>query len=829
MKLSSPMILVVVLIALTIAGAAIFVLPSWVADDPAPVDAPPHSEKSVRENKTVQPTAPKAEAAKVSNPGPAFAAAMRALGLAGETPPRGQAYLIGRVVSPDLPAEADGPGAVPAAAVAIHILGSAGGIDQVPTQIANTREDGRFVAIVPQGQGYEIAASAPGFAEVRMRVAAADLDDGGESCGDIALLKSAQLVVKVTTGVATLQEKIEAVADLALTLRSKDGSILGKARTSKSGEARFSDLPRGSAVVVGERKPLEGFARPISIDRPELTLEINIQIVGSLRVRAKAPSGETLSNFAVALDIHRGRNAWMEPRFEDVQADASGFATLKNVKAGSWSLFATAEGLALGTLDSVKIAAGETTDAEVTLAPGYSISGQVVSKVDGRPVAGAVVFSEKDLIPSSVHTHTGNGFEKGARATRTNTAGRFTLNDLSAGSHDLSAVHEELAAGRVDGIVVGPEAKAGEEALIKLGPGCELSGHVYDPSGAPLEGVQVMVIAILDRNVQRKIPLMGSTDSNGFYHIARISPGTGGVLKLDPTATPPSEFRMTLFREGKKKVIDFGKAREGSTVFGMVTNRAGDPLAGVGVTVVGEMKATGGLPPMYQGSSAEDGMYRIIGIPKGVYEIHVSRRNIGGDFVSVARIRVPESGEERKDIELPEGTISGRVLSSKDGKPPHQGEVILLRVSAQGTVFSGRSELGRDGRYLLETVPEGRYILAVSAVDHQSKNTNPLNLSAGRQLTLPDIVLSSGGRLSGEVKDAAGNPVEGAQILLLDPVTGEAQPAWSFGTTAEGHFEAQSVPVGNYSVTARKTGLVFPNVPVQITAGATATVVILAQ
>lgn len=76
-------------------------------------------------------------------------------------------------------------------------------------------------------------------------------------------------------------------------------------------------------------------------------------------------------------------------------------------------------------------------------------------------------------------------------------------------------------------------------------------------------------------------------------------------------------------------------------------------------------------------------------------------------------------------------------------------------------------------------------------------------MTVGQQEEIPGRAAQKTGALQGVVRDANGNPVGGASVLLRNSATGEVRKAT---TTAEGVFRVLDVPPGNYDLSVASDG-----------------------
>ncbi len=107
------------------------------------------------------------------------------------------------------------------------------------------------------------------------------------------------------------------------------------------------------------------------------------------------------------------------------------------------------------------------------------------------------------------------------------------------------------------------------------------------------------------------------------------------------------------------------------------------------------------------------------------------------------------------------GALVGRVRDL-DGRPVVDAE---LRIeSSAGQVLGRLAYSDADGRYDLAHAPEGRYGLGVKAEGYLLHSEPNLEVRAGQDTAVADIVLRTAPTLEGRVVDEQGKPLEGARF-----------------------------------------------------------------
>lgn len=151
----------------------------------------------------------------------------------------------------------------------------------------------------------------------------------------------------------------------------------------------------------------------------------------------------------------------------------------------------------------------------------FSLSGRVVNKSTGVPVARAMVslagsFPSKS--PKEPNTPTN-------KQTFTDAAGNFNFSALPASSYSLSARKPGFQFPEAgEPIVLGPSRN---NIQIALPPLNSIEGFVTDSAGAPLQGIQLQLLSLNFMQGQRRISIERSvaTDDRGYYRFWNLRDG----------------------------------------------------------------------------------------------------------------------------------------------------------------------------------------------------------------------------------------------------------------------------------------------------------------
>jgi hypothetical protein len=142
-----------------------------------------------------------------------------------------------------------------------------------------------------------------------------------------------------------------------------------------------------------------------------------------------------------------------------------------------------------------------------------------------------------------------------------------------------------------------------------------------------------------------------------------------------------------------------------------------------------------------------------------------------------------------------------------------------VAVSAATISAGGRSTTSNtSGLYTLNSLPAGSYTVTVSKSGWLSQSKS-VTVSSGATATL-NFSISTAGRISGTVKNAAGTGVSGATVTFKG---GTLSNTISVKTSSTGAYSSVWIPVGSYTATVTLTGHTTQTKSATVTTGATTT------
>ena len=499
-------------------------------------------------------------------------------------------------------------------------------------------------------------------------------------------------------------------------------------------------------------------------------------------------------------------------------SDANGEFEVGGLPAGTFTLQARHPDYCPAEHE-VKVNKGETTSGvEFQLVQGGRISGIVVAKADLQPIRGA-----------KVRAGTGSSFllpAMGGVESETNEIGAFDIIKLEAGTYTLTVSATDFAEKTIEELRIG-ENQVIANLVIELSQGGSLVGTVRDGSGKPVAGTIIFAVGPGGQKVSQ-------TDKDGNYAIKNLKEGNyvaGAVEAAGTTGmtTGRSDSHFVRIENDKETRLDISLGG-GAKLYGRVT-RKGEPQEGLIVSIQSSpstMMATKSTKSASVETKA-DGNYEIQNVVPGQYGLTVMK------LVGTSPTRLFETELEvgdsdlEKNIELPTGQITGKVMDAETRQPIEGAKVTQepsRSRSAQEAFMSklalyvgGAESTNAEGKYAFDVVSDGVYFL-VASKDGYAPQALTAEVRGSQGESNLDFSLSKGAALSGQVTGSdASRPVRQIHLSARDSA-GRAVYSKTLTLSETGEYQAAGLMPGEYTVSVDARGYASAMKRVRVAAAA---------
>ncbi len=422
--------------------------------------------------------------------------------------------------------------------------------------------------------------------------------------------------------------------------------------------------------------------------------------------------------------------------------------------------------------------------------------GTPVSSAEGLVLAGYMFDLTGTAIPGITVTETNSG-----NTAETDAEGRYVFGSIASETASLRADQAPYLALNLKEI-----RPPMEDAILVLCKGGSIQGTVKDILSRPMGNMRVETIrtagpsksypALFLEAVSRSprsVILQGLdeqtladlfspdtfekqtavTDAEGAYSLDRLPPGKYTVRALHDTYVAKPSEGLLLDWEQTVGGIDF-TLESGYRVLGKAyEEKSGSLIAGVTVSESSLGKSA---------LSQQDGTYSLGPLPPGSFQLTVTAPPeyvLSDSFMGRPGPEVNVTSQNVEGIDIPllkAGLISGRVLNSNRDPVPEARVSLALRainptdirrMSRLGMISRGQ-RTDADGKFRIERVPTDQgYLLNAGKEGYAPGQYGPFDLGEGEWKEDVEIVLNSGGAVSGRVSNASGEPIEGYHLFCM--------------------------------------------------------------
>jgi len=441
-----------------------------------------------------------------------------------------------------------------------------------------------------------------------------------------------------------------------------------------------------------------------------------------------------------------------------------------------------------------------------------SIEGTVVDSVTGLPISGAEV---------SIADTGGSPGGKPVYQATTDDQGVFRIQPVKVGNYTASF--------RKSGFLPSPLGSSlrfdvGSSSIHlqgRLTPRSRVAGRVFDGSGRPVSGAQLLLDGSLTGQT-------ATSDDEGNF-LFRATPGSYILSARSPIALPlpaaSGDERLGWAHTYYPNVLNRYAAvkisvRTGSDVWGMdITLRAtrlvrvrgivldnrGDPAAKVPVQAA---RTDETLPDEIRVVSKEDGSFDFPSLPEGEWRLFAESEGSGSKLRASAVLQVTGHELERLDLRLmPPFDVTGSVvfLPAEGAKSDKKALGIFLQPLVAGSEGLSQTTTDSNGNFRIKNVYPGKYkIVAVAPGPPYFLNS----VRIGNRELLGQYVDLVSGTLPLEIKfESGGGGVRGtvedcgnATVVLAPQDLALQEPQFVQTTRCgdQGRFQIANVRPGDY-------------------------------
>jgi protocatechuate 3,4-dioxygenase beta subunit len=504
---------------------------------------------------------------------------------------------------------------------------------------------------------------------------------------------------------------------------------------------------------------------------------VHVPSAARLTGRVADESGKPVPGARVLVVAGGGGASEEDARFSaEARTGPDGTFTAGNAPDGSRVILVRAEGFVPFSRFSIEAHP----DERLALQRGGSVQG-TVTDASGAPVEGAIVTCA-DV------------------AARTDASGAYALTGVPFGTQTVETLFKEDLAARREGVRVGRDGPV--SVPLKLARAGAAGGMVVDEATRkPISGARVSVLnpgrLIFGRNRAQRVV---RTDARGQFRAA----GLGAhhyTFEVSRAGYLPVTMQNVAVSLAAPANVAVALPRE-ATLSGLVKDEKGQAVAGARVRIEREPN----MRAFLRGASAQAvfGQQSALTGPDGAFVLKglAAHRNASLEaaktgFSAARKLGVSwKTGEQVKNVvlTLKAGLLArGKVVDSKD-QPVAGAEVFAQRNDAsqggrgRGFVVRGAGQgavpdavTGADGSFAVAGLDDGEYSVSVTREGYAPKTVASLAVKGPEETRWPPIALAPGAAVAGQVKNAQGQPVPGAQVLVIGESVGRARDSVTDG------------------------------------------------
>lgn len=330
-----------------------------------------------------------------------------------------------------------------------------------------------------------------------------------------------------------------------------------------------------------------------------------------------------------------------------------------------------------------------------------------------------------------------------------------------------------------------------------------LSGRIFAPD---------IEVPIADQTLTATNIATGQTFTtvslvDGSFYFTHLTPGTYELRSQRGLVAGGSVFTVSANEHKTGHVLSLER---GAGVLGIVRSALNNNrvLAGAVVRVVNEDG------DVFSTQTNESGIYRIDGLPEGVYTLIMDAPGHARAFI--ANLSLTGTSLYSHNVTLQaESTVTGTITSAV-------GPASTIRVSAvlKGTTSTPAASFNgvvSGNQFILEGLPAGEYEVRIERLGYVTI-TQQVVVSDHQSYNMGNVHLARAGSVQGQVQSTAAVLVHEGMFVGLYR-NGETQPAYTTFTDENGVFTFEDIAPGDYQARLEGASALKPGTAVSVTTG----------
>ncbi len=485
-----------------------------------------------------------------------------------------------------------------------------------------------------------------------------------------------------------------------------------------------------------------------------------------------------------------------------VKTDAKGSYRFNNVEPFErYGLEVVAEGYSTATASNVAVdVEGTFTEPPIILTTGAMLYGRVED-------------SGKNLVPDAVLHLDGSFYRPGAEpgpdrlSAVSDSAGHYEILNVPPGNRSLTVMADGYANVQVGGLVFRGDQSVERNITLEIAE--RISGTVVSQSGAPVPEADVLAMSFSNSNRQCREGV--KTDERGQFTLERLAAGQYTIAVKADGYRPGHESRV---KTGESNLII--ELVEQPTINGrVVAIDTGQPVPKYKVRIRQTYPQTPLTTPIgtEETFTKEDGSFSLTSPGQASYVVQATADGYAPSYSDTFRVTQGQSVNGILVTLTTGGSITGTVIGS-DGPVPRALVTThdntwsnSLFDQALGDEFPTNATLrtargNKEGMFKVGGLKAETYQIRIKAPGYCEYVKQDILVKEGVATQVDGIVLTRGGKITGKVLNAAGEPTVANVSLMPDGRQPGMPRRYKVKSGADGNYVLANIHPGAYKLTA---------------------------